>query len=130
MNKRMFTILMCLFCLCAVKTFADDVVVVDRVGNNSIVSGQVTRISGESIFVENMGQEIEVELDNLDLDHLHDLFPPGMNIAARGHFKDQGRTIPKFRAEQIVRADNISALNSQTLLPNSHEHPHFITHHD
>jgi hypothetical protein len=53
-----------------------------------------------------------------------------MNIAARGHFRDEDRIIPKFRADQIVRADNISALNSQVLLPNKSEHPHFISHHD
>jgi hypothetical protein len=122
MDKRILTFLTCVVCLGFSPVKADDVVIVDRMGNDSIVSGQITRISGESVYVENMGREIEVELDNLDLDHFNDLFAPGMTVTARGHFQDKTNPILKFRADEIVRADNNSALNSEALLLNNDHH--------
>ena len=120
MNKRISTFLTCLLCFGAVPVYAaNDVVVIDKMSNNSIVSGTITRISGESIFVENAGREIEVELDDLDIDNIGNVFAPGMSVTAKGDFTDDGNT-PVMEAEEIVRADNTTsaAQDAQMMLLN------------
>ena len=89
----------------AVGAHADDTLILDR-GNDSVVSGTVTQVRGDTITILNNNEEIKVELDKLDIDRsLKDLIEPGMEITAQGKFSDLGAT-PVFEAESILRNTN------------------------
>lgn len=90
---------------------ADDTLILDK-GKNSVVSGTVTDVRGDTITIRNNDELIKVELDSLDLDRsVKDLIEPGMEITAQGRFSDVGAS-PVFEAESILR--NTTANGSST----------------
>lgn len=100
---------------------AEDALILDN-HDSSIVSGTITRIQGESIFVTSAGRDIEVELDDLDVDKkITDLFAPGMQVTAKGHLEDDGYT-PVLEAHEIIRSNGGTILNSEALLLNDDSH--------
>ncbi|MGB4106431.1 MAG: hypothetical protein WBK55_01390 [Alphaproteobacteria bacterium] len=91
--------------LVSVPASAEQTLILDKM-DNSIVSGPITRVDGESLFINYSGREIEVQLDDLDVDekNISNLFAPGMNITAKGVFDEDGDT-PVMDAKEVIRAD-------------------------
>lgn len=96
----------CVACLMPVLAEAKDSTLVLDNNNNNIISGTITRVEGESVFVDYSGREIEIDLDDVDIDdgNINDFFAPGMTISAKGSFEDDGHT-PVLDAREVVRAD-------------------------
>jgi hypothetical protein len=117
MNKKTLIIAGIAACMAAMPVYADDAIVIGGTRDDSVVSGKITRISGESLFVDSLGREIEIELDNLDAENLRGLFEPGMTITAKGNLKDKGaRSV--LKAEEIARTGEGAAADSILLNTN------------
>jgi hypothetical protein len=94
-----------------VTAWADDTLILDK-GKDSVVSGTVTDVRGDTVTIRNNNELIKIDLDSIDLDRsVSDLIQPGMEITAQGKFKDLGAT-PTFEAESILR--NTTANGSST----------------
>lgn len=91
----------------------DGQLILDKM-NNTIVSGTITRVEGESVFITYAGRDFEIEMDDLDVDNINDLFAPGMQITAKGVIEDDGHT-PAMDASEVVRADVGSLDGSEAL---------------
>jgi hypothetical protein len=96
----------CAACLTPVAAEARDSTLVLDNNNNNIISGTITRIDGDSVFVDYSGREIEIDMDGIDIEDgsINDFFAPGMTISAKGSFDDDGHT-PVLDAREVVRAD-------------------------
>lgn len=97
--------IICAACLPAVAEARDSTLVLDDNDNNNIISGTITRVEGDSVFVDYSGREIEVDMDDIDMEgSISNFFAPGMTISAKGSFEDEGHT-PVLDAREVVRSD-------------------------
>lgn len=120
MDTNGFAVLAVLAAFTVPPALASETLLLDK-SNDSIVSGTITRVQGESVFVTNSGRDIEIELDNLGVDRkINDLFQPGMQITAKGRMDDDGHT-PVLKADEIVRSDTGTVMNTEALLLNKDE---------
>ncbi len=102
-NRTFFALAAGLLLLAPVTASAEQTLILDKM-HDSIISGPVTRVDGESVFINYSGREIEVELDDLDVDEesINNLFAPGMNITAKGVFdKDGDKSV--LEAREVIR---------------------------
>jgi hypothetical protein len=92
---------------------ADDAIILDRM-DNTIISGTITRIQNDSVFIDYSGRTVEIDMNDMDVNNLNNLFAPGMKITAKGKLEDDGYT-PKMEAEEVVRAEAGAVNDSEAL---------------
>lgn len=96
---------------------AEDTLIINK-GNDSVVSGMVTDVSGDTVTIENGGSKIHIDLEELDLDSsVREILQPGTHITAQGRFQDFGET-PEFEAHSLVRTGNDNITGTEAILLN------------
>ncbi len=110
----------CIFALVAYFDFAamaEDTMIISK-GNDSVVSGIVTDVSGDTVTIINGDSKIHISLDELDLDSsVREIIQPGTHIVVQGRFEDFGDT-PEFEAHSLVRTGGGAITGTDAILLN------------
>jgi hypothetical protein len=101
----------------AAPAFAQDTMIISKDAEDSVITGLVSEVRGDTIIIMNEGKVIKIDLGDLDLDRsAKDLIEPGMQVTARGQFEDFGAT-PVFKAESVMRTSTNANSNIGALPP-------------